>query len=140
MSYNPDVYGYVNGEAVFSRDEWIFARRRFGAIESDAELLAYAEKVTGGWYHAGWKRKFTEFYLSDYAQNEPYASLTKTEFARLREIQQEARDEAKRAEDAKQWRYIETVRWADNSEEEIWEDKDGNRKTIMTVYPHGDAC
>lgn len=140
MNYNPDVYGYVNGKAVYSRDEFIFEKRGFGAIESDEELLAYAEKVTYGWYHAGWKRTFTTFYLSDYATTEPGASLTKAEYARLKELQKEIRAAEKAAEEARQWKKVGTYGYADNSVEEVWEDKDGNRKTVMAVYPHGDAC
>ena len=34
------VYGYVNGKAVYSRNEFIFAVRGFGPIENDNELLA----------------------------------------------------------------------------------------------------
>jgi hypothetical protein len=30
--------------------------------------------------------------------------------------------------------------FADNSVEEVWEDKDGKRKRVMVVAPHGDAC
>ena len=140
MTYEPSVYGYVNGKAVYSRDEWIFERRHFGAIQSDAELLAFAEKASYGWYHAGHKRTFTSFYLSDYAMSEPYASLTKKEFERLKELQKEAQAEEKRIEDAKQWRFIENVYFADNSIEAIYEDKDGNRKSVMVTAPHGDAC
>lgn len=140
MTYDPNVYGYVNGKPIYSRDEYVFACRGFGAIENDADLLAFAEKATHGWYHAGWKRTFTGFYLSDYALAEPRKSLTAKEFARLKELQTEAQAEAKRIEDAKQWRYVETVYWADNSVEEIYEDKDGNRKTVMVTGPHGDAC
>lgn len=61
-------------------------------------------------------------------------------YTRPKELQQQARKKAQEAEDARQWRYVETVYWADNSVEEIWEDKDGNRKTVQTVGPHGDAC
>lgn len=134
------AYGYVNGKAVCSRDEFIFEKRGFGAIENDTDLLAYAEKVSWGWQNAGWKRRFTEFYLSDYALNEPYASLTHAEFERLKELQAEARQKEKELEDAKEWKYVETVYYADNSEEEIWENKYGERKSVMTVDPHGDMC
>ena len=140
MEYDPSVFGYVNGKPVYSRNEYVYAARHFGAIDNDAELLAYAEKVSLGWYDAGWHRSFTGFYLSDYALAEPYASLTHTEFARLKELQAQARAEAKAAEAAREWRYVETIYWADNSVEEIWEDKDGNRKNIMVEGPHGDAC
>lgn len=135
-----DVYGWVNGEPVFSRDEFVFKVRHMGLIEDDAELLAFAEKVTSRWYDAGWHRTFTTFYLSDYALSEPRRSMTDKEFNRLKELQQKARAEEKAADDARQWRHVETINWADNSVEEIWEDKDGKRKTVMTVGPHGDAC
>lgn len=140
MQYDPRVYGYVNGKPTYSRDEFIFECRHFGPIETDEELLAYAEKVTSKWYSAGWHQSFVGFYLSDYALAEPYRSLTLKEFNRLKELQAEARAEAKRIEDAKQWRLVDTLYWADNSVEEIFEDKDGNRKTVMVTGPHGDAC
>lgn len=131
-------YGYVNGKPVYSRDEFIFEKRGFGAIENDEELMKFAEKVTYGWYWAGHKRKFTDYYLTDYPLEEPYRSLTDKEFGRLKELWKEARDELKRAEEARCWRLIGRVCYADNSEEEIYEDKDGIRKQVMVVYPHGD--
>ena len=134
------VYGYVDGKAVYSRDEFIFEQRGFGAIQNDTDLLAYAEKVSWGWQNAGWKRRFTEFQLSDYALSEPYASLTHAEFERLKELQVAARQQEKELEEAKEWKYVETVYYADNSEEEIWENKYGERKSVMTVGPHGDMC
>ena len=140
MEYDPNVYGYVNGKPTYSRDEFVFAVRGFGAIENDAALLSFAEKASHGWYDAGWHRSFTGFYLSDYALAEPCSSLTNVEFARLKELQAQARAEAKAADDAREWRYVETVYWADNSIEEIWEDKDGCRKTVTVTGPHGDAC
>ena len=54
MTQNPNVYGYVNGKPVFSRDEFIFEHRKRGPIEDDAELIAFAEKATSGWHNAGW--------------------------------------------------------------------------------------
>ena len=42
MTHNPNVYGYVNGKPVFSRDEFIFEHRKRGPIEDDAELIAFA--------------------------------------------------------------------------------------------------
>lgn len=99
-----DVYGWVNGEPVFNRDEFVFKARHRGAIEDDAELLAFAEKVTGHWYSSGWCRTFERFYLSDYALSEPRASLTLKEFNRLKELQQQARDAAKAADDAREWK------------------------------------
>ena len=35
MTHNPNVYGYVNGKPVFSRDEFIFEHRKRGPIEDD---------------------------------------------------------------------------------------------------------
>lgn len=134
------VYGYVNGKAVSSRDEFIFTVRGFGPIENDDEILAFAQKVTSNWYDAGHRRTFTSFYLSDYALSEPYRSLTLKEFARLKELQKEAIAAEKAADDAREWKYKETIYWADNSVEEVWDDKDGNTKTVMVTGPHGDAC
>lgn len=140
MTHNPNVYGYVNGKPVFSRDEFIFEHRKRGPIEDDAELIAFAEKATSGWHNAGWHQTFATYYLSDYALSEPFASLTLSEFRRLKELQQEAREAAKAADDARCWRLKETINWADNSVEEIYEDKDGNTKHVTVVGPHGDAC
>lgn len=123
-----------------SRDEFIYFRRGFGRIETDAELLAYAEKVTHGFYDAGWKHGFTGFYLSDYCLSEPYQSMTQDEFKRLKDLQNRMRQEAKAADEARCWKHVDTIWWADNSVEEVWEDKDGIRKTVMTVAPHGDCC
>lgn len=95
-----NVYGYVNGKAVYSRDEYIFTARGFEEITSDSELLKFAEKKTYGWSDAGHKHKFIDYYLSDYALSEPYCSLTLKEFKRLKELQQIARDEFE-AEQAK---------------------------------------
>ena len=47
------------------------------------------------------------------------------------------------AEHSSEWTNIMTnlgFYWADNSVEEIWIDKNGATKSIMTVGPHGDAC
>ena len=57
-----------------------------------------------------------------------------------KEHQKKARDEAEAAEAARCWQHVETIRWADNSVEEVYKDKDGNIKHVMTVGPHGDAC
>lgn len=140
MTYSSNVYGYVNGKAVYSRDEFIFAKRGFSAIVNDADLLAYAERATSDWYNAGWHGTFISYYLSDYALSEPYASLTKAEFARLKQMQAEAQAEQKRLEDEKEWCLVGTYGYADNSVEEVWENKYGERKAVMTVAPHGDAC
>lgn len=39
------TYGYVNGKAVYSRDEFIFEKRGFGAIENDTDLLALLKRL-----------------------------------------------------------------------------------------------
>ena len=80
------------------------------------------------------------YYLSDYAPSEPGRSLTVKEFNRLKELQQAAREAEKAADDAREWKLHQTIYWADNSVEEIWIDKNGATKSIMTVGPHGDAC
>lgn len=100
MKYDPNVYGYVNGKPTYSRDEFIFTVRGFGPIENDADLLAFAEKVTSRWYNAGWHQTFATYYLSDYALSEPGRSLTVKEFNRLKELQQAAREAEKAADDA----------------------------------------
>lgn len=138
--YDPDVYGYVNGRPTFSADEFTFTKRHRGPINDDAELVAFAEKVTSNWYNAGWHQTFASFYLGDYALSEPRASLAAKEFARLKELQQQARDAAKAADDDREWKLSETLHFADNSVEEVWIDKHGNTKRIMTVGPHGDVC
>lgn len=38
------AYGYVNGQAVYSAEEFRYKARGFGAITNDEELLAYAQK------------------------------------------------------------------------------------------------
>lgn len=134
------VYGYYNGKPYATRDEFIYATRKHPAIQTDDELIAFAENVTSNWFNAGWHRTFTTFYLSDYALAEPYRSLTRAEFARLKELQKAAQAAAKAAEDAREWRKFDTIYWMDNSVEEIWQDKDGIKKTVMVVGPHGDAC
>lgn len=140
MEYDARVYGYVNGKPAYSADEFAYMARGFGAIENDEELLAYAEKVTSGWYDAGWKRTFTTFYLSDYALSRPRENLTRREFDRLKQLQKEAREAEERAEAEKQWKKVDTTYWADNSVEETYENKYGERKVVMVVGPHGDAC
>lgn len=139
MTYDPNVFGYVDGQPTYSRDEFIYKKRRRGPITDDAELVAFAEKVTSGWYNAGWRRTFTTYYLGDYALDEPLNSMTLKEYNRLKELQKKARDEAEAAEAARCWQHVETIRWADNSVEEVYKDKDGNIKRVMTVAPHGDA-
>lgn len=134
------IYGTVNGVPVYSRNEYVFKSRGFGPITTDAELLAYAQKVTHGWLEAGWNRTFTTYYLGDYALDEPYASLTKKEYERLKELQKEAKAQKKREEAERKWHMVGTYGYADNSVEEVWEDKDGIRRTVMITAPNGDMC
>lgn len=139
---NRDIraYGYVNGTAVYSRDEYIFTKRGFGAITRDDVLLEYAKKVTSNWYYAGWNRTFETFYLGDYALDEPKRSLTDAEYARLKEMQKGRRAEQERIEAEKEWKKTGEYYFADNSVEEEWTNKHGETKRIMTVGPHGDVC
>lgn len=88
-----NIYGYVNGKAVYSRDEYIYTIRGFKEITSDKELIEYAEKVTNGWLNAGHKRNFITYYLGNYALDEPKKSLTDKEYKRLKELQREQQDE-----------------------------------------------
>ena len=140
MTYDPNVYAYYNGKPMYSRDEFVFKKRGFGAIETDEELIAFAEKASHGWYDAGWHHSFIGYYLGDYALDEPKQSLTDNEYKRLKELQKIAREEYKKAEEAREWKKVGTTYWADNSVEETWRDKDGNEKTVMVTAPHGDAC
>lgn len=137
MNRNP--FGFVNGKPVFSRDEFVFEHRGFGPITDDNTLLAYAAKVTGDWSQAGWKRSFTAFHLSDYALSEPRRSLTDDEFTRLVELQSIAKKKEDDAENERCWRLIGTYGYADNSIEEVYEDRNGIRKTVLAVMPHGDV-
>ena len=140
MATSRQVYGWVNGEAAYTADEFTFKVRGFGAIDNDDDLMAFAEKVTYGWSDAGHHRTFTTFYLSDYCMAEPRNSLTRAEFDRLVELQAIAKREAEEADKAREWRYVTTTYWADNSVEETWVDKDGNEKRVMVTGPHGDIC
>ena len=140
MTHDPRVYGYVDGKPCYSADEFVFTKRGFGPIEDDEELIKYAAKVSGNWYSAGWRRSFIDFYLGDYALDHPKCDLTSKEYERLKELQKIAQEEYKKKEAEKEWKLIGTYGYADNSVEEVWESKDGERKTVMTVWPHGDIC
>lgn len=135
-------YGVVNGEDVYSAEEFVYKIRGFGPIEDDVELLVFAAKVTHNWRdgNSNGNKCFANFYLSDYCYAEPFHSLTKTEFDRLREIQRAHLAYLKSLEVLKEWHKVDTIYWADNSVEEVWEDKDGNRKNVVIIGPHGDAC
>lgn len=133
-----DIYGYVNGVPVYSRDEFIFKSRGFGEISSDDQLIEYAQKASRNWLDAGWHHKFEDFYLGDYALDEPKRSLTAKEYERLKVLQTEAIAKRKAEEDAQEWRYVATYYYADNSVEELYKNKYGQERRIMSVCPHGD--
>ena len=143
--------GFYNGIPCYSHEEFVYRCRerelgRFGAIENDDELIEFARKASRNWsfngcgYSAGWQRSFESFYLGDYALCEPKRSLTDAEYKRLKELQKEAQAKAKAKEDAREWKLVTTYYYADNSVEELWRDKDGNEKMVMTVGAHGDVC
>ncbi len=48
MTDKRNVYGWVNGEAVYTAEDFRYKARGFGAITNDDDLMAYAEKVTYG--------------------------------------------------------------------------------------------
>ena len=132
------VYGYVNGEAVSSRDEFVYKCRKFGPIDDDQKLIEFAKKVTHNWLDAGWNRSFAAYYLGDYALDHPKRDLTDKEYARLKELQEEERARLQAADEAREWKLVGRYCYADNSVEEVWVDKDGIKKTVMVEYPHGD--
>lgn len=134
------VWMYYNGKPMYSRDEYIFTKRGFKEIISDDFLIEFAKKVTYGWSQSGAKQTFTSYWLGSYCLDHPISDLTDKEYARLKELQEEARAEEQRIEDEKEWKYDHTIYWADNSEEEIWINKYGEKKSVMAVQPHGDVC
>lgn len=97
MEINKNPYGYVNGQPVYSRDEFIYAKRGCGPITNDNDLIAFAEKATSGWQNAGWKLTFATYYLGDHALNEPLYSMTLNEYNRLKELQKKEQAEAEAA-------------------------------------------
>ena len=88
-----NVFGYVNGEPVYSRDEFVYKARRFGELKTDQELMDFAKNKTSNWSSGGHRVGFVHYYLSDYAMSEPYRSLTKKEFERLKKLQEAAKEE-----------------------------------------------
>lgn len=131
------VWGYFNGEPKYTEEDWIYSIRDHGACESDEELIALAQKISGNWFDAGWHRTFTTYYIDMY---EFQRNFTRAERKRLHELQAEAIAAEKAADDAREWRFKERYYWADNSIEEVWVDKDGIEKIVTIEYPHGDAC
>ena len=139
------VYGWYNGIPCKTKEEFVYRKRErqlgfYGSITDDKTLINFCEKVSGHWQNAGWPREWPFVFISDYACSEPYASLTTQEFARIKELQEIDLAKHKANEEARKWKLVDTCSYADNSVEEIWEDKNGVRKTVMKVAPHGDAC
>lgn len=134
------VWMMYNDKPMYSRDEYIFTKRGFKEIISDDFLIKFAKEVTYGWSQSGQKQTFTSYWLGSYCLDHPISDLTDKEYARLKELQEEARAEEQRIEDEKEWKYDHTIYWADNSEEEIWINKYGEKKSVMAVQPHGDVC
>lgn len=122
-----------------SQEQLLIQRRGFEKFESDEQMLAWLEEK-GAFQQYGHKRRFIDFYISDYCLDRIYDYLTKAEVKHLRELQNRKRAEHKAAEDAREWRKVDTFHYADNSVEKIWIDKNGVRKTVTTVGPGGDVC
>lgn len=139
------VYGRYNGIACKTKEEFVYRKREkdlgyYGPITDDKALMDFCEKVSGHWQNAGWPRDWPFVFISDYVCSEPKASLTNEEFNRIKELQKIALAGHKAKEDAREWKLVDKCCYADNSVEETWKDKDGARKVVMTVGPHGDAC
>lgn len=130
------VYGYVNGRPIYNRDEWIYSSRGFGPLLNDDDLLTFSGKVTHKWHTDGWRKGFEQFPLFDFETDQPYASLTQTEFNRLKTIQMAVKEKIRRFKREKGWELVETVRYEDNSAEEIYENRYGERKTVQIESPH----
>jgi len=130
-----------NGEQIAfdSKDDYVKFVRGFDHFDSMEAMVAYVEEKTH-FYHAGWRRTFLDYYISDYCLDPIYDHLTKDEVKQLRAYQKQLQAEAKAADEAREWKLVDKFYWADNSVEEVYEDKDGKRKTVMVVGPHGDAC
>lgn len=136
-----NVYGYVNNKPVYNRTQYILkSTHRTEEITDDEALIEYARKCTSNWYSAGHHHSFTSYYLGFYCLDEPMRSMTTNEYERLKVLQKEHREKLKREDEARMWRKINTIHWADNSIEEIWQDKDGIKKSVIVTQPHGDAC
>lgn len=135
------TYSYNGKTTSFeTKDEFVIFKRGFGEIQTEDELISYAEKITYNWYNAGWHHSFITYYISDYVLSDLYQGLTNREFKWLKEIQKRKQKEAKEADEARCWKLVDRIYWADNSTEAIYEDKNGVRKTEMEVAPHGDVC
>lgn len=118
---------------------WMRRIHNMETFESDDQMLQWLEEK-GAFSQYGHRRKFEDFYISDYCLDHIYDFLTKEEVEHLKVLQAEKIAQLKAADEERGWILIERVHYADNSVDEIWEDKDGNRKTICSVLPHGDVC
>lgn len=134
--FEPTVWGYYNGKPCYSEQEWKHSCRQHGAFKNDAELVSFVRKLRAN----GLNRPIDRCYFSTYCLDEPMRSLTKAEFNRLLYLQQKAVEANEEFEESLNWKYVHTVYWADNSEEELWVNGLGEEKWIMSVHPHGDIC
>ena len=71
-------------------DASVYKDRGFGPIETDKELLDWAEKASNRWFNAGWHHTFIGFYLGGY---EFERKFTYKELVRLHELQDIQREE-----------------------------------------------
>lgn len=136
IEYDPSVYGYYNSKPCYSEQEYKYSCRRHGAFHDDAEMIAFIKKLPAN----GLKRPIEKCYFSDYCLEEPRKSLTTAEFNRLLYLQQKAVEANEEFEESLNWKYVHTVYWADNSEEELWMNGLGEEKWVVSVHPHGDLC
>ena len=122
-----------------SRTEYNKFRRGFDHFESVEHMVNYLD-ANGYFQQAGHKCSFLDFFLSDWDGARIHDLLTPEEFQQLKDYQQKLIAQFREAEKAREWKLVDTYYYADNSVEQIWEDKNGLRKTVMTVGPHGDVC
>lgn len=131
---------WFNGKEYKDENEFVYGVRGFRELKNDDHLIKFAEKITNHWYDAGWHKTFTTFYLSDYALSEPRKHLTRSEFERLKALQKKAIEMSNVHREQMKWAYVRTECFADNSVEEVWANKFGNEKRVMSKTPCGDAC
>ena len=86
------VYGYVNGYACHSPEEFVYKCRKFGEITNDSDLIDWAEKCSHNWYNAGHHETFATFYIDSYDFSR---NFTQSELNRLRELQIQAKEDLK---------------------------------------------
>jgi len=130
------VYGHIKGRPIYYRDEWIYSSRGFGPLLNDDDLMAFASKLTHNWYTGGWRKGFEKFPLFDFESDEPFASLTESEFNRLKTLQKVAKGQVCLFRAERGWEFMETIHYEDNSVEEVYKNRYGEQKTVQIVSPH----